>query len=343
MKCKKCGKSMPLFFSICPVCGKDNEEKNLDLSKMKAKKLSLKNIDDHIVVTEVEKCFNRKENAFANILVAAVSLVLFISLGSLGGAVERVLVILGILIFHEFGHIAGMKLFGHKNIRMLFIPFLGAMVSSNNFKQNGYQDGIITILGPLPGIILSLVLLFTIGISSTFSHNIILSLIFINGFNLLPIFPLDGGRFLDIALLNRNIIVQIISRILAGLLLILFAIYLQNIYLGLFAVVSFILIAFHYRIYILSESVKKKIKLGSKANINEKNIIVIHNSVKERYPDIIKPKQIAKYICEVWEKINQKSISTSSSVALILVYLFSVALLCFTLYIYSAQRTGISV
>ncbi|MDX1653260.1 MAG: hypothetical protein R3277_12250, partial [Brumimicrobium sp.] len=38
-------------------------------------------------------------------------------------------ILLGVLLFHELGHFTAMKLFGYENLKMLFIPFLGAMVS----------------------------------------------------------------------------------------------------------------------------------------------------------------------------------------------------------------------
>jgi hypothetical protein len=45
-----------------------------------------------------------------------------------------VAVLVGVLLFHELGHYAGMRVFGYQDVRMFFIPFLGAAVSKTRSR-----------------------------------------------------------------------------------------------------------------------------------------------------------------------------------------------------------------
>src|SRR5258706_5980780 len=42
------------------------------------------------------------------------------------------LVLVGVLLFHELGHYLGMRAFGYGDVRMFFIPFFGAAVSGKS-------------------------------------------------------------------------------------------------------------------------------------------------------------------------------------------------------------------
>ena len=45
--------------------------------------------------------------------------------------------LVGVILFHELGHFAGMKLFGYRDVKMFFIPFLGAAVSGRRDRWPG--------------------------------------------------------------------------------------------------------------------------------------------------------------------------------------------------------------
>src|SRR5262245_43661681 len=70
--------------------------------------------------------------------------------------------IVGVLLLHESGHFLGMRLFGYRNVRMFFIPFFGAAVSGTKHAAAVWQQGVVLLLGPLPGILLGLVLALTL-------------------------------------------------------------------------------------------------------------------------------------------------------------------------------------
>jgi Zn-dependent protease len=107
-----------------------------------------------------------------------------------------------IILFHELGHLVGMKLCGYRNTQMLFVPFLGGLATGKNDEATLWQKFWVVMLGPLPGIILGLIMLFTSNVSSPWywGHSFGLWTIGINLLNLLPIYPLDGGRIVGLLL-----------------------------------------------------------------------------------------------------------------------------------------------
>lgn len=104
-----------------------------------------------------------------------------------------------LLLIHEMGHVAAMKMKGFDTPTPVFIPFLGAAVFAPSFG-NRDDEAFIGYGGPLLGSIAALAVfglylalpkegtLSTILLASSYTG------VFLNLFNLLPISPLDGGR-----------------------------------------------------------------------------------------------------------------------------------------------------
>jgi Zn-dependent protease len=108
-------------------------------------------------------------------------------------------IVVVVLLLHETGHFLGMRLFGYRNLRMFFIPFFGAAASGKKHAAPAWQQAIVLLLGPLPGIVLAAILTAAMGLGLNDSlGNGVLLLVIINAFNLLPLVPLDGGRLLDV-------------------------------------------------------------------------------------------------------------------------------------------------
>lgn len=99
----------------------------------------------------------------------------------------------GALILHEVGHLLAMRCFGYKNTSMLFLPFLGAVATAQKEDASLVQKVAVLLAGPLPGLLLGVILLAIAPQTSWISHMAWM-LIGLNGFNLLPIYPLDGGQ-----------------------------------------------------------------------------------------------------------------------------------------------------
>ena len=135
------------------------------------------------------------------------------------------LILTGIVIFHEMGHFLAMKLYNYKDLGIFFIPLLGAYASGTKREISQKQSAVILLAGPLPGIILGIVLYFLcdrqlLHISfNTISLLLITSklLIFLNVLNLLPIYPLDGGQLLNRLFLDETKIVAKIFVVISAL------------------------------------------------------------------------------------------------------------------------------
>ena len=117
--------------------------------------------------------------------------------------------LVAVLLFHELGHFAAMRWAGYRDLKVFFLPFLGAAVSGRHDHPTATQELIVLFAGPVPGLLLGLAALWW-GLpqglpfaDSDFWHSCALLAVTINAFNLLPIHPLDGGKIFEILLLGR--------------------------------------------------------------------------------------------------------------------------------------------
>ena len=104
--------------------------------------------------------------------------------------------IIAIILIHELGHLLAMQFFGYRDTGILFIPLLGGVATGKKEDASLTQKFWVLMLGPLPGLILG-----TIIALSAFQHDIHrfgLLTIGINLLNLFPIYPLDGGKIVDL-------------------------------------------------------------------------------------------------------------------------------------------------
>ena len=110
---------------------------------------------------------------------------------------EFALVLVACLVAHEYGHVKAMQYFGIKTKGIYLIPFVGGLAVSDDKINTRWQDVVISIMGPVFGLFMSLGcwLLFAITDLELFAGAAVLSSL-LNLFNLLPILPLDGGHVL---------------------------------------------------------------------------------------------------------------------------------------------------
>jgi len=117
--------------------------------------------------------------------------------GDSSSAIALVIVLTGVVVFHEFGHFVAMKIYKYRELGMFFIPLLGAYVSGKKQEVSQKQSAIILLAGPVPGIFLGIILHFiSIQLDLDFLNSVAWILIFLNVLNLLPVYPLDGGQLL---------------------------------------------------------------------------------------------------------------------------------------------------
>lgn len=149
-----------------------------------------------------------QENKKGNVWLRSItSLALYLLIGYYFFSANWMLVLIltGIVIFHEMGHFIAMKIYNYQELGIFFIPLLGAYASGTKREVSQKQSAIILLAGPMPGIIVGILLYFITKdryMDMPYqSFNLLRStatlLIFLNVLNLLPIYPLDGGQLLN--------------------------------------------------------------------------------------------------------------------------------------------------
>jgi len=99
------------------------------------------------------------------------------------------------VLLHEVGHFVAMWLRGYSNLNMFFIPFIAGAVSGSKKNATPADELIMLLAGPAPGLLLGCLLYWLDNyLPLTAARQFALWLVALNLLNLLPIWPLDGGR-----------------------------------------------------------------------------------------------------------------------------------------------------
>jgi Zn-dependent protease len=96
---------------------------------------------------------------------------------------------------HEMGHVVALRRFGISASAPMFIPGFGAFVRMNHRPANAHEDASVGLAGPIWGLGVSVA---CVAASYALDSRLLAALghtsAWINLFNLLPLFSLDGGR-----------------------------------------------------------------------------------------------------------------------------------------------------
>ena len=161
-----------------------------------------------------------------------ISLVIYAVLfyGIFDSSISYMAALLVVLLIHELGHFFAMKLFNYNNVKLFFIPLLGAYVSGKKLIISQRQMSIVILAGPVPGIIIGFCLFMVNFIYPSEPLMMLANIfLFLNLFNLLPFMPLDGGRLIEVLFLKQNHSIRIVFTIISILGLATFAIYNKSI------------------------------------------------------------------------------------------------------------------
>jgi Zn-dependent protease len=129
-------------------------------------------------------------------------------------------IILGMLVIHEYGHLRCMKHYGMRTRGIYLIPFFGAAAVSEDSFPSRRAEATIALAGPLTGAVLAAgtgLLYFATRNGAFAAAAAWMALV--NLFNLLPVVPLDGGRVVKSIALSvgsRTGLVTVIAGMLLG-------------------------------------------------------------------------------------------------------------------------------
>jgi Zn-dependent protease len=127
-------------------------------------------------------------------VVKAALLAASVAVYSVMFTLEFALALVGVLVFHEYGHLRAMKKFGLPTKGMYLIPFVGGL-AVGDMPKTRWQDVYISMMGPVYGLIMTVAFYIVYLITESHFAGLVASTsALLNLFNLIPVYPLDGGR-----------------------------------------------------------------------------------------------------------------------------------------------------
>jgi Zn-dependent protease len=261
-------------------------------------------------------------------LVLVVSLALFLLLQE-DRSPAAIAALAGVLLFHELGHYLGMRLFGYGDVRMFFIPFFGAAVSGKRRGAAAWKEGVVLLLGPLPGIVAALVVAVRIRHEPLEAvkawRDLTMALVTINVFNLLPLAGMDGARLLQHVLFSRRRWLDVSFQILAALGLAWVAIDSGSYALGIFTYLMLIGLPFRWRLLGAADRWRRS---GVPLPLDARELVADQTgrAVFAQASDVVKrdsPKMIASAMEQLVDAVNARPPSFGASAALMFAWLLA--------------------
>ena len=124
------------------------------------------------------------------------------------GEVLFVVLLFGCVVLHELGHAFAARAFGIPTHGITLLP-IGGVAQLDRIPRNPFQELVIALAGPAVNVAIALLLipfvaaLYGLGqitplglISGGFVARLLLVNLVLVAFNLIPAFPMDGGRVL---------------------------------------------------------------------------------------------------------------------------------------------------
>jgi Zn-dependent protease/CBS domain-containing protein len=129
--------------------------------------------------------------------------------------VAFILAIFACVVLHEFGHIAAARYFGIKTPDITLLP-IGGVARLERMPEEPGQEFVIAVAGPLVNVVIAALIFVALGGSAGIEQmaqvedprgGFLVRLagvnVFLVLFNMIPAFPMDGGRVLRAALASR--------------------------------------------------------------------------------------------------------------------------------------------
>lgn len=214
------------------------------------------------VDAELERMALPASNAGQGMWLLGISAVLFVSAQQVFGAPWAfAFVLVAVLVVHELGHLAAMRAFGFRDLRMFFIPLFGAAAAGRKPDATGTQRAIVALAGPVPGIVLGLGLLYGLGPAGLgeLGRMFVGLTLILNFFNLLPLLPFDGGHLVNVVLFSRWPAVELWFRVVAAVALGWVAWRLGNTVLGVVAGLTLLGAAYQARVARLGQMFRAQV------------------------------------------------------------------------------------
>ena len=262
------------------------------------------------------------KSGWANLITLfVISLLLFVAVGSRRWSWNYLTILLGVLFVHELGHYVAMRAFNYRNVRMLFIPFFGAAVMGQNYNVAGWKKVVVSLMGPLPGIVLGII----IGVAGLVLHQplmlkVALISMLLNGSNLLPVLPLDGGWVFHTLIFSRHPLLDAAFRVLAALALFVGGHFTKSKVLTYVGIPMLITVPVAYR----TARIAAQLKQGGlppvspdEQNIPPATANTIISAIKASATKLQSNKEVARQTLQVFETVNARPPGWAASIGLL--------------------------
>lgn len=276
-------------------------------------------LSNNDIISEIKELNANNGDWKKNIIGFLISLTLFAAVGLLEWQPVEIGILFIVIIIHELGHFLGMKIFGYVDPKIFFIPGFGAAASAKKTSGSPTHEAIVLLLGPIPGIaigiILSIIYYYT---ENRITYNFAELFLIINLFNLLPISPLDGGRFLEIVLFRKNHIAEVIFRIITGALLLGLGIFSKSPILIIFPILFLLSLQ---ELFNLSKAIKSINKKNGFPQELENQVPSIRKAVENHFKIHQNKKIFITRISRVLENLSEITLSGKRSAIMLIMYI----------------------
>lgn len=301
------------------------------------------------VMEAIRKKQKRKKSLWLKLGILVGSLVLFYYLGKAHWGFEFILILLPALVIHEGGHYIGMKIFGYKDMQVFFLPLMGAAVAGQGRHVATWKRAVVSLMGPMPGILLSVPIFLAYLITDTKIYlHIGLIFLVLNLINLLPFFPLDGGRFLHEVLYSRNRYLEMVMNILAAAIFLLAGFAMGDWFLKGLGFLNLFVIQYKFKLASAAGRLSRDLMAGGQfapggafdrsgtEDIPPPLLKRMIHWVYNNMPGPIKPSTAATMILDIWERVRIRPPGIGATLALLAVFgsgyaisFFAVSMLAF--------------
>jgi Zn-dependent protease len=236
-------------------------------------------------------------------------------------------ILLLVLAVHELGHFLAMKALGYVNVTVFFVPLGGAVMTGRGFTMSAAKKALISLAGPVPGIAIGVpVALVAARTGNPLYQDLAVTFFLLNCFNLLPLYPLDGGAVLHQLFFRRSKVAEAVYTVLAGAALVALAFALKAWFVGVVGLLTMISVRLSWKRSEVAARLKGKLDNPPAVALSEAEMeirLTVIRGVVAEFPTVRSGKQIADSANEVWERLLVQAPRAWTTVGLFLLYLLS--------------------
>ena len=200
-----------------------------------------------------------------------------------------------VLFIHEMGHFIFMKFFKYKEVKMMFVPLMGAFVQGVKSRYSQRESFFVVMGGPIPGILFGLIgSVFAVVYHVPWLLELSGIFILLNMINLLPLDPLDGGQLFRLLVKYDHDLFLMIFSLVSSVILIAIGLFTDSWPLTLFGfLMSFRVRSIQKKYLIRKELIRNQINyrisyedLSNRDYSIMKSIVLDHNPALKKYNEL---------------------------------------------------------